>query len=136
MTEENADVLPISADASTYEAWASGSGAEVVNLMTVPGLDLDGDGQAADEIHGRLRQAFEAGAKASNYRELLRKYIDHVGDCEGVTFISMQHRRPGTFTEEEWAVLREIDGSSDENERLHDPAAAEVWEARLRREID
>lgn len=49
-----------------------------------------------------------------DYRELLMKYIDHVGECEGITFISDYHRpRAGLFTTEEWEELRRLDAESE-----------------------
>jgi hypothetical protein len=44
-----------------------------------------------------------------DYRALLLKYINHVGECEGVTFIADHHRRPDLFTDEEWAELCRLD---------------------------
>lgn len=43
-----------------------------------------------------------------NHRKLLRRYIDYVGECEGVDFLS--YDRFGFFTPEEWAELRRISG--------------------------
>ena len=49
-----------------------------------------------------------------DYRALLKKYIQHVGGCEGVTFLS-DHRTPGGysyqdgFTPEEWAALKALE---------------------------
>ena len=44
-------------------------------------------------------------------RELLRKYIWHVGGCEGVSFLRDCDRDAGgqEFTDQEWAYLQEID---------------------------
>lgn len=39
-------------------------------------------------------------------RQLLKKYIDHVGEEEGVIFLSF--RPDGRFTDEEWAELQAI----------------------------
>lgn len=49
-----------------------------------------------------------------DYRELLKKYIDHVGESEGVTFLS--HDDLNRFTSEEWAELRllDVEGTEDE----------------------
>jgi hypothetical protein len=55
-----------------------------------------------------------------DYRELLQKYIDHVGECEGVTYIRLKHRKVGQFTEPEWQALRELDGTSDATDDEHD----------------
>lgn len=46
---------------------------------------------------------------AANLLTLLGKYIDHVGNCEGVTFLSDHDRYPNQFTDEEWALLQLID---------------------------
>lgn len=43
-----------------------------------------------------------------DYKALLEKYIEHVGECEGVDFIGDQWRRISAFTDEEWAALREL----------------------------
>ena len=49
-----------------------------------------------------------------DYRELLMKYIEHVGECEGVTFMSKCHEpRTGLFTTEEWEELQRLDGESE-----------------------
>jgi len=48
------------------------------------------------------------------YRVLLRKYIDHVGECEGTTFITDRSRQRShqfaqiEFTDEEWAELERL----------------------------
>lgn len=42
-----------------------------------------------------------------NYRELLKLYINHVGDIEGTSFISGSC--PNGFTQEEWNTLIECD---------------------------
>jgi hypothetical protein len=47
-----------------------------------------------------------------DYKELLRKYINYVEDCEGVNFITDLPRKPPfvdvVFTDEEWAELEKI----------------------------
>lgn len=45
-----------------------------------------------------------------NFEELLRKYIDHVGQCEGVTFLSSRWAGDSTveFSDEEWAELQRL----------------------------
>lgn len=48
---------------------------------------------------------------AIDHRELLRKYMDHVAECEGVTFVEDGRKRSEQFSEEEWAELQEIDRS-------------------------
>jgi len=42
-----------------------------------------------------------------DYKELLRKYITHVGYSEGVTFLKYRDER--LFSEDEWSVLQELD---------------------------
>jgi hypothetical protein len=47
-----------------------------------------------------------------DYRELLKKYINHVGDCEGTTFLGDHDRgdaRDFEFTDEEWTELQKLD---------------------------
>lgn len=39
------------------------------------------------------------------WKLILMKYINHVGECEGTTFIS--DKKPDTFTQEEWELLNE-----------------------------
>lgn len=44
-------------------------------------------------------------------RELLKKYVAYVGDCEGTDFISTcenRHQSDVKFTEDEWKVLEKI----------------------------
>jgi len=44
-----------------------------------------------------------------NYRELLKKYMDHVGECEGVTFVThLNDAITVVFTDEEVAELKKI----------------------------
>lgn len=45
-----------------------------------------------------------------DWREVLRKYIDAVGDAEGVTFIprDLDSAQYHGFTEDEWHALREL----------------------------
>lgn len=43
-----------------------------------------------------------------NYRELLKKYIDHVANCEGTTFLGA-HKQTDRFTDEEWQELGLLD---------------------------
>ena len=39
--------------------------------------------------------------------ELLRKYIEHVGNCEGICFLRDCDRTDG-FTDDEWAELQRV----------------------------
>lgn len=39
-----------------------------------------------------------------DYKELLKKYMDHVGQCEGIYFLADWRRTEG-FTDEEWNEL-------------------------------
>jgi hypothetical protein len=48
----------------------------------------------------------------TDYRTLLLKYIDHVGNCEGVTFLGDRDRNKSLFTEEEWTLLQQLDRES------------------------
>ena len=55
-----------------------------------------------------------------DYKELLRKYIKYVEECEGVNFITDLPKKPPfvdtTFTQEEWKELLKI----KENDRRTD----------------
>lgn len=44
-----------------------------------------------------------------NYKDLLLKYINHVAEEEGVTFIKETWRNEDLFTEAEWAELVKLD---------------------------
>ena len=46
-----------------------------------------------------------------NYRELLKKYIEHVAECEGITFLRDQDRYDSldVISDDEWAELQTID---------------------------
>lgn len=44
-----------------------------------------------------------------NHKELLLKYISHVAQNEGVTFIKNHFRNDDLFTESEWAELVKLD---------------------------
>ena len=50
-----------------------------------------------------------SGAEAVRLQALLARYIDHVGQCEGVDFLSHRtaHDSDTTWTDEEWATLQE-----------------------------
>lgn len=55
------------------------------------------------------------GPKFIDHRELLVKYIYHVGDCEGVSFIGgSRHWENTIFTEAEWNELIKLDRESEE----------------------
>ena len=43
-----------------------------------------------------------------DYRELLKKYIDHVGQEEGTFFFGEEWDQSDPFTEEEWNELKKI----------------------------
>mgnify|MGYP001161876540 CR=1 FL=1 len=47
--------------------------------------------------------------KIVNYRELLKKYIKHVGENEGVSFIGPHDNWIGIFDDDEWQELLKID---------------------------
>jgi hypothetical protein len=42
-----------------------------------------------------------------NYRRMLSWYIDHVGQCEGVTFLADRFK-PKELTDQEWEELQEM----------------------------
>ena len=48
-----------------------------------------------------------------DYRELLKKYINYVGEIEGVTFLGERYANrgftPSFFTIEEWEELNKLD---------------------------
>lgn len=48
-----------------------------------------------------------------NYKELLKKYINYVGEMEGVTFLGERYANkgyyPSNFTKEEWEELNKLD---------------------------
>lgn len=48
-----------------------------------------------------------------DYLDLLRKYMAHVADIEGVTFVSGFVHSMGAFTTEEWEELRRLDKELD-----------------------
>jgi hypothetical protein len=45
-----------------------------------------------------------------DWKLILMKYINHVGDCEGVSFIG--ENKPDSFTEEEWKSLQDANSES------------------------
>jgi hypothetical protein len=45
---------------------------------------------------------------AVDYRELLKKYIQHVADCDGVYYLHDADILPGTFTPQELAEIRKV----------------------------
>lgn len=51
-----------------------------------------------------------------DYHKLLKKYIEHVGSCEGVTFLADYKRNDsgGIFTDEEWKELGKLEEEHDE----------------------
>lgn len=44
---------------------------------------------------------------ARDHLALLKKYIDHVGNCEGVDFLGSGYGH-ADFTPEEWALLQQV----------------------------
>jgi hypothetical protein len=50
-----------------------------------------------------------------DYRTLLLKYINHVGECEGTTFLSDRWHDDRLFTDEEWSVMQQLDKESYES---------------------
>ena len=47
-----------------------------------------------------------------DYKKLLLAYINHVGECEGVTFLSTMYGKVKGLTEEEDQILRQLDKES------------------------
>ena len=43
-----------------------------------------------------------------DYRELLKKYIRHVGEMEGIDFLGERWRPSDHITDEEWKTLNEL----------------------------
>jgi hypothetical protein len=43
-----------------------------------------------------------------DYRELLKKYIEHVSNEEGFDYINERHKDLELFTEEEWEALYKL----------------------------
>lgn len=58
---------------------------------------------------------FDEMSEPIDYEELLKKYMDHVGQCEGTTFIEGYRNGSGygesdiVFTDEEWEELERLD---------------------------
>ena len=48
-----------------------------------------------------------------DYRLLLLKYIQHVGEAEGVSFLGDFHAGNPLFTKKEWDMLQELDKLAD-----------------------
>lgn len=57
--------------------------------------------------------------KGTDYRELLIKYIRHVMECEGVSFLHRHEGEPTpeVFTEEEWIELGRLDEEAEKRTR-------------------
>lgn len=45
-----------------------------------------------------------------DWKLILMKYINHVGDCEGVSFIG--EKKPESFTDEEFENLKKADSEA------------------------
>ena len=52
-----------------------------------------------------------------NYRNMLMWYMNHVGDCEGVSFLSDRYKPQNGLTDEEWAELQELDRQAQQLQR-------------------
>jgi hypothetical protein len=53
-----------------------------------------------------------------NYRELIKKYSQHVGQIEGVSYLEDGYRRDtDVFTDEEWAIMRELNEEGIQDHR-------------------
>jgi len=55
-----------------------------------------------------------------DYKDLLVKYIQHVGDMEGVTFLDGDHLRPDYISHGEWEELKRLDKLSQQIIRIKD----------------
>lgn len=76
--------------------------------------DHNNDGNC--DIHespGVLREPHKLQSNNLFYRNLLKKYINHVGYCEGVSFIGERYR--GTFTDAEYTALVALDKEAQED---------------------
>jgi hypothetical protein len=51
-----------------------------------------------------------------DYKHLLKKYMQHIIDEEGVSYIRNYFRNTEIFTEEEWQTLKQI----EEEEEIYD----------------
>ena len=47
-----------------------------------------------------------------DYRELLKKYIQHVGNTEGITFLADRYWNSNDFTREEWLELNRLNSEN------------------------
>lgn len=59
------------------------------------------------------------GADVIDYRALLIKYIDHVGQEEGTVFLTNWKRPPERFTDAEWSELGRLADEAAEPTSLH-----------------
>lgn len=53
----------------------------------------------------------ECNTDVSDYKSLLLKYIEYIGDCEGVDYITdldNRHMSDVKFTDDEWGVLEKL----------------------------
>jgi hypothetical protein len=48
----------------------------------------------------------------TDYRDLLMKYIAHVAEQEGATFLNDPRRPSGLFSDDEWSELHRLDDAS------------------------
>lgn len=52
-----------------------------------------------------------------DYRNLLVRYIAHVGANEGIVYLSNRRRDTNLFTDEQWAELRRLAKEAERFER-------------------
>lgn len=75
---------------------------------------------------GHHRQAATRYIKEDDmYRELLKKYICHVGNVEGVTFLGECYN--STFTPEEWVQLKRLETENKKPCELAIKIAKQLW---------
>lgn len=94
----------------------------VIDLEEVPGSYAFFLDKMVEGLDKYLRQNGHYDAVPGiNHAELLRKYIEHVGEAEGVTFLhNERHAYPGfpIFTDAEWAELQRIADKPYEGPRV------------------
>jgi len=72
-------------------------------------------------MYRKWRNVYMTTTTHIDYRDLLKRYMDMVGVCEGTTFISSA-KEMGTFSDEEIEELRRIDDSIEDEYK--------IWKAR------
>ena len=106
--------MPLDVDGITYRRIAAGdniddSGGSIVSYETP--IQIRPQQPPVDVTKDELM----------DYRELLQKYIRHVGFHEGISFLRDIDRDASVlFTDEEWAELKRLD-TPDSTETLTNP---------------